>query len=77
MIHWMKIWYQIKWTDDRVEDDLLLLQLDVHLQVEQEPSYLFDLKMTSQCKNRVAFDANKLSYAKMFTYKNGYLCNLT
>ena len=34
---------EVEGADDRVEDHLLLLQLDIHLQVEQQPGNLFDL----------------------------------
>jgi hypothetical protein len=37
---------EIEGADDCVEDHLLLLQLDVHLQVEQHPGNLLYLKST-------------------------------
>ena len=35
---------EVERADDRVEDDLLLLQLDVHLQIEQLPGNLSYLR---------------------------------
>ena len=39
---------EVEGADDRVEDHLLLLQLDVHLQVEQQPGNLFDLSCRAE-----------------------------